>query len=743
LPPPPPPLRSRSSKKHLSLGRRLLRRVRNFLLITFASGTLLVLGILWYFTQDLPRIQDIFVSYRRPCIRIFDQKKNLLATYGDVYGEMISVGKLPAYVPQALMAIEDKRFYQHFGIDFIGVLRALLVNYRSGGVVQGGSTITQQLGKNILQAHKIYKPTDRSMRRKIQETLLALLLEMRLTKNQIMTLYLNRVYFGTGAFGVDAAAKRYFGRSAEKLTLYESALLMGLLKAPSRYSPAHNSEKSEMRAKQVLLKMVEAGFITQSAMETALMMASPAPDVVNTSAVHYFTDWVVEQLPALVSLNQDLDVLTTLDLSCQEKGEAAVSQVMEKHARKWGADQLALVAMTRDGAVKAMVGGVSYARTQFNRVTQALRQPGSLFKFFTYLTALEQGLDPNHLIEDSEFEIGSWAPRNYKYTPKGHVTLREAFAKSVNAAAIRLAMLVGFESVMKTVRKLGVKASIPHNLSVTLGAAEMTLLETTGAFAAVLNKGYRVEPHGIMAIRNKEGHVIYRWKPLEERVISTRSVNGMIELLSAVVQSGTGHRARMERATACKTGTSQHYRDLWMVGFTPELVTGVWCGRDSDKPMTWTKGGSPSAHLWREFTLAAHKRLPVSSFRKISESDTFVPVIREDTNDAAQALSSPFADQTGHLDEAFGGWEKSTSYEEEGGAGWQDTGARAFVSTEGGSIEKSPSHPLFEDVIGNLLESTEVATSDANAAIRDADVVESDTMNPKEASASEDGSENT
>ena len=602
---------------------------------------------MWYFSRDLPRINELFHAYRRPCIRIFDHQGTLLATYGDVYGEMLPISELPEYVPQALMAVEDKHFYSHFGIDFTGILRAFWANYQSGRVVQGGNMITQQLGKNILQAHKIYTPTDRSLKRKIQETILAVLLEAKLSKNQIMTLYLNRVYFGAGAFGIDAAAKGYFGRSAKKLTLYEAAMLAGLLKAPSRYSPAQNPAKSEERTRQVLLKMVKAGFITEVAMKTALFMASPPPDVTNTSSVHYFTDWVVDSLRNIVSLNQDLNVWTTIDLRLQNLAEKKVKEAMKTWGVKWNADQMSLLSMTPDGAVKAMIGGMDYARTKFNRVTQAFRQPGSLFKFFTYLTALKVGLMPGHRISDGPISVGKWTPKNYRYTSHGMVTLKDGFAKSINTVAVRLSILLGLTRVTNTARLLGITSPVPHNLSIALGSGEMTLLEMTGAFATIAHGGVRTIPYGIAKVTNKQNHLLYKHVPSKEVLLPPDVVNAMLDLLVSVVENGTGRRTQLgKRPSACKTGTSQNYRDLWLIGFTRELVTGVWTGRDCDQPMTYALGGSPSSHLWREYMKAALAKTPISSFDILPmQADPVYNIALED-NQLQDALNHMSSDKT-------------------------------------------------------------------------------------------------
>lgn len=648
-------------RKRLSIWRVIGRVLRLGCILALLGGVIIGGGIV-YFSQNLPDIRDIYKTFRRPSLTLYDQNGILLATYGDTYGEMVAVENLPNHVSEALLAVEDKRFYDHFGIDIIGILRAFWVNYQAGGVVQGGSTLTQQLAKNLLQAHQLYSPHDRSFKRKIQEAILAVILESKLTKKQILTLYLNRVYFGGGAFGVDAAAMRYFGRHAKEISLYEAAVLMGLLKAPSRYSPAQNPERSDGRARQVLLKMVEAGFIASDTMETALAMATPPPEVSNASSVRYFTDWVVDTLSQYVSLDQDLDVHTTLDLSLQEIAEEKAKTVMETTGKKWNAEQLAFVTMTPDGAVKAMLGGTDYRLTKFNRATQALRQPGSVFKFFTFLAAVESGMKPEIMIDDTPFTIGKWKPKNYRYQAQGVVTLKTAFAKSVNAVAIRLAVQLGVPRLIETARKLGITTNIPRNLSIALGTGEVSLLELTGAFAVVVNQGLRVIPHGVAKIKDKQGHVLFRWEPSREVLLQPEAVEKMRYLMRAVIEEGTGRSARLEgRPVIGKTGTSQEYRDTWFVGGTAELVTGVWAGRDSDKPMTRVAGGSVPTHLFKASMAAILVNTPVHDFMP-------PPLLMEETadNPGESMLETLLAEdeknpstppQKPDPRQAFGGWE--------------------------------------------------------------------------------------
>lgn len=614
---------------------------------------LLGLGGLW-FAYDLPDIAEMQLMPRRPSITVVDQQGTILATYGDLYGQAVHAKDLPAHVTQALLAIEDRRFYSHFGVDIWGLFRAAWVNYRAGTVVQGGSTITQQLAKNFLQSKKLYSPHDRSLRRKIQEAILAIWLEHRFTKAQILTMYLNRVYFGSGTYGIDGAARRYFGRPARELSLYEAAVLAGLLKAPSRYSPTQNPTLSEDRARRVLLSMVEAEFISEDAMKAALVMATPPPEVWGGSSVRYFTDWVVDMLPHLVDIqDRDVEIITTLDLRLQQIAEQKAKEIMETTGKKWGAGQVALLSLTRDGSVKAMLGGVNYGLSKFNRVTQALRQPGSAFKFFSFLTALEKGFTPETLVDDSPFRIGTWAPSNYKYRAQGEVTLYEAFSKSANSVAIRLMAQMGVDTVIQMARRLGITTPLPHNLTLALGTGEVTLMELTGAFATVANQGFQVIPHGIVQVRDRKGPLLYQWRPVQQSLISPRVARYMREMMEGVIKIGTGRSAYFGRPAAGKTGTTQKYHDLSFIGFTPELITGVWSGLDNGKPMTYVPKGSPSTHLWKAFMETALAPVPVQDFGDslpFSEERKFSPQDGEDDHGPVEVPDSP-VEEPGLLDQ--------------------------------------------------------------------------------------------
>ncbi len=570
-------------------------------------GALFLSGIVLWFGSELPDIEELSKLPRHPSILVFDNRNQILASYGDLYGNPIRAEELPPHVVNALLAIEDRRFYHHWGIDPIGMVRAFKRNMEAGGVVQGGSTITQQLAKNFLQSKKIYSYQDRSLKRKISEAILAFRIERKFTKNQILTMHLNRVYMGSGTWGIDAAAMRYFGKHAKELGLYESSVLMGLLKAPSRYSPASNHERSEGRAQQVLQAMVEAGFISQEAAVAA--MAMPVPLAMNTQkhSARYFTDWITEQLPELIDTgSEDLEVFTTLDLPMQRIAERRAVEIMKSKGAQWGAQQIALVSMNPEGAVKAMVGGTQYKGSPFNRATRSLRQAGSTFKYFVFLTALEEGYTPGSVVDDTPVVIGDWKPKNFRHKARGGMSLREALARSVNAVSIRLAMDVGVSKVISMARRLGISSPLPRNLTLALGTGGVTLLEMTGAFAAVAHEGHKVKPYGIRMVRNRKGQVLYQHKSMaSEQVIDDESLEEMKEMLEGVVDYGSGRLAKIPSVPIMgKTGTSnkgKDDRDLWFIAMTENLVTGVWSGCDDEKAMPHQNGGSPALHLWREY----------------------------------------------------------------------------------------------------------------------------------------------
>ncbi|MBL26166.1 MAG: penicillin-binding protein [Rhodospirillaceae bacterium] len=564
-------------------------------------GAVLLFMVVAYHAYDLPDISHLETPTRSPSTTVATMDGTVLASYGDLHSGYVDVSDLPSVLPNAVMAIEDRRFRDHFGIDPLGLLRAAVVNVMEGAVVQGGSTITQQLAKNL------FLSPERTLHRKIQEVLLALWLEHRFSKDQILTLYLNRVYLGAGAYGVEAASQRYFGKSARRVSLPEAAMLAGLLKAPSRYAPTRDLDLARARAAQVLDAMVADGAI--SAEEAAEAKARPASPGGSTAGngFYYFADWTVEQVPGFVGgEHSDVTVTTTLDPVMQRAAAAAVAEVLSQDGERLGAGQAALVAMTPDGAVKAMVGGRSYAESQFNRATQARRQPGSAFKLFVYLAALEAGFAPTDRIVDQPVTVNGWTPDNYHGKYRGAIDLVQAFAVSSNSAAVQLAEQVGIGEVAATARRLGVVSPLTETPSLALGTSEVTLVETVGAYAAIANGGHAVLPYGIAAVTDRNGIPLYqRGGSGGGQVLAPETVSAMARMMRAVVTEGTGKAAAVDGLPAAgKTGTSQDFRDAWFVGYVPGLVVGVWVGNDDSSAMKNVTGGTLPAIIWRRFVTA-------------------------------------------------------------------------------------------------------------------------------------------
>lgn len=566
------------------LGRYIFRLFMTLGAWIFGIG---LLAILW-FSYDLPDINRLQASSRKASVVVQAIDGSVIGTYGDLYEQAVKVSDLPPYVPQALMSIEDRRFYHHFGVDFIGLVRAAYTNYRANRIVQGGSTITQQLAKNFLQTDNKYEIHDRSLRRKIQEVILAIWLEWRFTKEQIMTMYLNRVYFGSATFGIEAAARKYFNKSAKELTVYEAAVIAGLLKAPSRYSPTGNPQRSRQRAAVVLQQMQEAGYI-RSAKEHLQQQDEKIRDTKgrDPKGAHFFADWVFDQLPSLIGgYDQDLVIMTTFDPKIQAHANIATKQIMKEFGAKYRTTQMSLVSMSPDGAVRAMVGGMSYGKSQYNRVTQSLRQPGSTFKLFVYLAGLEAGFKPETYFSDHPVSIGNWTPGNFrKYKPKGEITMHRAFAESVNTVTVRIAAHIGNKRITKVARRLGITSDMLSDWSVCLGAMEVTLLELTGSLATFANQGNSVTPYGIKEIRNRKGDILYQYHPPEDvQVIETKHLDQMNQMLKETIESGTGRRAQLPCPTFGKSGSNGD-RDAWFIGYTKDLVTGIWTGNDNNAPM--------------------------------------------------------------------------------------------------------------------------------------------------------------
>jgi penicillin-binding protein 1A len=566
---------------------------------------LLLAGVVWYFSLDLADLRRVPLDDRQPEIALQDRAGVTFASFGNRYGEYLSLDQISPWLPKAVIAVEDRRFYQHPGIDPIGIGRAFMRNIQAGRVVQGGSTISQQLAKLV------FLTPERSLLRKIKEALYTLWIEARLDKEAILEIYLNRVYLGSGAYGVDAAARRYFAKPASDLALAEAAMLAGLIRAPSRYAPTRDLELAQARAAVVLDSMAEIGAITV-ADATAAKAAPARPAAPRTSADHgYFADWVVAESRLYADAEQPrLVVRTTLDQELQRAAAEAVQVAFGDAGAAAGAEQVALVAMSPDGRVRAMLGGRGYAASQFNRATQAERQPGSAFKLFVYLAALEAGLRPEDRISAAPIQVDGWAPRNLEDHYPASISLLDSFAGSVNTAAVRLGEEVGRHRVIRLAERLGITSPLHDEPSLALGSSEVRLIELTAAYASVANGGYLVWPESIETIAGSGGAALYQRRPVDEPVLEPGVVRAMTAMLETTLDRGTGRGASLRRFVAGKTGTSSDNRDAWFVGFTDALVVGVWVGNDDGRPMPHVSGGGLPARVFREFILRAQGDLP-------------------------------------------------------------------------------------------------------------------------------------
>jgi penicillin-binding protein 1A len=565
----------------------------------------------------LPPIQSLEVPKRPPAIEIVDLSGRLLATRGDTSGPPLPLKELPAYLPQAFIAIEDRRFYSHHGVDPLGIIRAVAMNLARRGVSQGGSTLTQQLAKNL------FLTQERTVTRKLQELLLAFWLERKFSKQQILELYLNRVYFGAGAYGVEAAAQRYFGKSARQVTIAEAALLAGLVKSPSRLAPTRNPDGAERRAQIVLVAMSQAGFITERMAQLAI---SNSPRILKQTpggSGNYVADWIMDVLNDLVGrLDEDIVVETTIDARLQGAADKALVEELAQKGEKFAVGQGAILAMTPDGAVRALVGGRNYAESQFNRAVAAKRQPGSAFKPFVYLTALEHGLTPETVREDRPLDVKGWRPENYNREYFGPVTLTRALAQSLNTVAVRLTLELGPQAVVRTAHRLGIASKLDPNPSIALGTSEVSLIEMVSAFAPFANGGIAVIPHVVERVRTREGRMLYENADASlGRVVEERYVGMMNAMMAETLRSGTARRAQLPGWPAAgKTGTSQDFRDAWFIGYSGYLVAGVWLGNDDNSPTHHTTGGSLPVEIWSRFMRAAHQGAPLVELPGVSGS---------------------------------------------------------------------------------------------------------------------------
>ena len=589
--------RARTSTRH-ALEDRLAKRPAAHWILT-APFLVLLLGLAWLWVQslDFDAVLSLREGTEQPSITLLDQEGLVMARLGEGQGDYVRLSGMSPWLPKAVIAIEDHRFHQHAGIDPLGILRAATRNLLAGGIVEGGSTITQQLAKLAFVGPK------RNIGRKIKEAFYALGLEWRLSKGQILEAYLNKVYLGGGAYGVDAAARRYFNKPASALTLAESAMLAGLIKAPSRYAPTRNLEQARARATVVLARMADEGLIDPNEAESA--RRSPAILAESVRVDHHqghFINWVAERSRLYASSHQpSITVQTTLDRRLQNHAEAAAEAVFARHADRAGAGELALVAMTPDGRIKAMLGGRHFQESQFNRAVQAKRQPGSAFKLFLYLAALDEAILPDHRISALPIEVDGWSPKNADDAYPREVSIKRAFTHSVNTAAVRLAEQIGREKIVQKAQQLGVSSPLHSHPSLALGSAEVTLLELTAAYATVANGGMMVWPEGLISITGKDQADLYRRSLNDERVLSADAAADMTAMLEETLTEGTGWRAQLPGFVAGKTGTSSDYRDAWFIGFNHHLVVGVWVGNDDGRPMREVSGGGLPAMIFRDF----------------------------------------------------------------------------------------------------------------------------------------------
>ena len=560
--------------------------------------SIIVGGIVLWYAQELPDITKDMVFERRPTIIIKASNGEVVDRYGDIKGQIVDVKNLPPHVINAVMAIEDRRFYSHFGMDLKGFARALFVNVSHGGFVQGGSTITQQLAKNLFLSR------ERTLKRKIQELILSFQLEHELTKDEILSAYLNRVYLGSGAYGIDGAARVYFNKSANELDIREAATIAGLLKAPSRYSPNNNPELSKKRTKVVMQSMVDAGYIEQGEFDSYKNIP-PAPrrKPSSGSSVRYFTDYIVNQLDDLVGpFESDITVETTLNQATQQEMEEAITKAILEYGPRNEVEQAAGIFMRLDGAVVAMMGGKNYQKSEFNRTTEAFRQPGSSFKPIVYLTALENGFTMNTLVEDEPLTTGRYRPRNFGGKYMGEVTLMTALTNSLNTVAVQLMRAVGVSNVIDMARRLGITADLEPNLSTALGSSGVPMIQMVTAYTTLGRGGSVIDPYSIARILDKEGNVLYERTPPQtvRHVVAMKDVAQINAMMRSVVLNGTGRGAILPYPSAGKTGTSQDYRDAWFIGFTNKYAGAIWFGNDDNSPTKRLTGGSAPARVWRE-----------------------------------------------------------------------------------------------------------------------------------------------
>ncbi len=605
---------NRSRKRTRGRKRSGIRRIIYWGAVLGLWMLIATVGVIGLVFASLPSIQSLEIPKRPPSIQIVSLDGHPFAMRGES-GPAIHLRDLPRYVPQAFIAIEDRRFYSHHGIDPIGITRAILTNVLRRGVSQGGSTITQQLAKNL------FLTQERTLTRKLQEAVLALWLERKLRKDEIIEIYLNRVYFGAGAYGVEAAAQRYYNKPAKQLSLAEAAVLAGLVRSPSRLAPSRNPNGAERRAQIVLAAMADMKFISDDAAKVALISPAQAIKQVGNGSLNYVADWIMDVLDDLVGrVEDDIVVTTSIDPILQAAAEKALVDELAQRGEKFGVTQGAVVAMNPDGTVRAMVGGKNYAESQFNRAIAAKRQPGSAFKPFVYLTALERGLTPDTVREDKPIALKGWKPENYGREYFGPVTLQQALSHSLNTVSVRLTLELTPNAVVRTAHRLGIASKLEANPSIALGTSEVSVLELVGAYAPFANGGNAITPHVVERVRTIEGKLLYQRTPQNlGAIIDQRYVAMMNTMMHQTLVDGTARRADFTGwPDAGKTGTSQEYRDAWFIGYTAHLVAGVWLGNDDGSPTKKLTGGALPVDIWSRIMKTAHQGVPVANLSGVS-----------------------------------------------------------------------------------------------------------------------------
>ncbi len=551
-------------------------------------------------------------------ITVLDRYGNEVGNRGIKHNDSVPLEDFPDHMIKAVIATEDRHFYEHFGIDVIGTFRALLTNARAGGVVQGGSSLTQQLAKNLFLSN------ERTLTRKINEAFLAVWLESRLSKNEILKLYLDRAYMGGGTFGAEAAAQYYFNKSVRDVNLAEAAMLAGLFKAPTKYSPNVNLPAARARANTVLDNLVEAGFMTEGQVFGARRNPATPVDRRDERTPDYYLDYVYDEMKKIVDTfpksmtERAFVVRTALDTSLQRVTEEAVENSLRQYGKEYGASQAAAVLLDVDGSLRAMVGGRDYGESQFNRATDAMRQPGSSFKPYVYATALLNGFKPTTRVVDAPVCIGNWCPHNYEGGYSGAMSLTDALKHSINSVAVRLSLQlgngnakIGRAKIIATARAMGIKGPLPDTPSLPIGADAVILLQHAGAYATFPNLGMAVTPHAVLEVRTGDGQVVWRFDrdgPKPHRALPESVAKDMNFMMNKVVEEGTGRRAILDGIKAAgKTGTTNAYRDAWFMGFTGNYVCGIWMGNDNYEPTKKMTGGSLPAQTWHEIMAYAHQ----------------------------------------------------------------------------------------------------------------------------------------